>query len=124
MSRLFGLISKSVDKTQNFASWELDPDSYTVQQVAQRVREFFFDELFMSAYGAKPPTNYFLGFKVCGYSAGAPLSEVWDIKIINSNCDPPLLVQGQDWIGARWDGEYESMDRLILGVGPRAPRSN
>jgi hypothetical protein len=97
--------------------WQLDPGSYTVQQVAQRVREFLFDELFMGAYGANPPANYFLGFKVCGYSAGAPLSEVWGIKIINSNCDPPILEQRQDWMGVRWDGEYESMDRLVLGVG-------
>jgi hypothetical protein len=100
-----------------FASWQLDPGSYTVQQVAQRVREFLFDELFMGAYGANPPANYFLGFKVCGYSAGAPLSEVLGIKIINSNCDPPILEQRQDWMGVRWDGEYESMDRLVLGVG-------
>jgi hypothetical protein len=103
------------------ANWEIDRGNYTVEAVARRVREFFFDELFAAAYGTHVPANYFLGFKVCGYSAGAPLSEVWDVKIINDTCDAPTLTQQRDWFGARWDGEYETMDRLILGFGSRFP---
>jgi hypothetical protein len=104
-----------------YANWEIDRDSYTIEAVAGRVRDFFFDELFAAAYGQHAPTNYFLGFKVCGYSAGAPLSEVWDVKIINNSCAAPALTQARDAIGPRWDGEYESMDRLILGFGSRFP---
>jgi hypothetical protein len=43
--------------------WTLDPNTYTIEQVAIRLREFLFEELFKPAYGATPPTNYFLGFR-------------------------------------------------------------
>jgi hypothetical protein len=72
--------------------WKLDANSYTVAEVANRAREFFFNEAFQEAYGEKPPADFFLGFKVCGYSAGAPLSELYDIRIINDVCAEPALV--------------------------------
>jgi hypothetical protein len=97
--------------------WALDIDKYTIEKVATRVREFLFEELFQGAQGAAPQANFFLGFKVCGYSAGAPLSELWDIRIINDTCEPPKLLRDQNAIGPNWDGEYESMDRLFLGLG-------
>jgi hypothetical protein len=97
--------------------WKLDANSYTVAEVANRAREFFFNEAFQEAYGEKPPADFFLGFKVCGYSAGAPLSELYDIRIINDVCAEPALVQNKNDVGTRWDGEYESMTRLFLGVG-------
>lgn len=101
----------------DFPDWKLDPATYTIEQVAIRVREFFFEELFKSAYGASPPNNYFLGYKVCGYSAGAPLPELWDVRIVNDSCAAPSLIRGANSVGPNWDGEYEAMDRLIMGVG-------
>ena len=31
---------------------------------------FIFEELYRAEYGDNPPTGYFLGYKVAGYSAG------------------------------------------------------
>jgi hypothetical protein len=97
----------------NHLSWQLDADNYTIGDVATRVREFLFDELFKDAYSNNPPPNFFLGFKVCGYSSHAPLSEQWDIRIINDTCAAPQLVRGQADVGTSWDGEYETMGRLF-----------
>jgi hypothetical protein len=98
--------------------WALG-DDYTVEVVANRVKSFFYDELFVQEYGATPPPGFFLGFKVCGYSAGAGLPELWDFRIVGNEVIGPKLVRGQDSAGPNWDGEYEAMDRLILGVGAK-----
>jgi hypothetical protein len=98
--------------------WKL-PTDYTIEGVANRVKQFFFDELFKEEFGDGPPTGFFLGFKVCGYSAGAGLPELWDIRIMEDRVIGPQLVRGQDSAGPNWDGEYEAMDRLILGVGAK-----
>lgn len=97
--------------------WKLDPENYTMEKVAEKAREFIFKELYEGEYGAKPPPGYFLGYKVCGYSSGAPLPELWQFIITGDTCAPPQLLRGQQDFGPNWDGEYEAMDRLILGFG-------
>lgn len=34
-------------------AWHLDPGTYTMQLVAERVRQFFYDELYVSEYNAQ-----------------------------------------------------------------------
>lgn len=98
--------------------WKLG-DDYTVEAVANRVKEFFFNELFQTEFGGNPPPNFFLGFKVCGYSATAGLPELWDFRIVGNQAIGPTLMRGEGDAGPNWDGEYEAMDRLILGVGSK-----
>ena len=97
--------------------WKINPENYTIEAVAQKVREFFFEELYQKAYESTPSPQYFMGYKVCGYSAGAPLPELWDLRIVGDQCPPPNLVRRQGDVGPNWDGEYEAMDRLLLGIG-------
>src|SRR5205814_5986113 len=49
----------------------------------------------------------------CGYSAGRPLAEVWEILLLGSDSPAPTQVQGEQDFGIRWDGEYEALSRLI-----------
>jgi hypothetical protein len=98
--------------------WRL-PADYTVEGIAKRVKEFLFEELFREEFGEEPPKGFFLGFKVCGYSAGAALPELWDFRIVGNEAVGPTLTRGQDSAGPNWDGEYEAMDRLILGIGAK-----
>ena len=93
--------------------WKLDPNGYTMAQVAERARQFIFEELFQKAYGTNPPEGYFLGYKICGYSAGAPLPELWHFMITGGTCEPPKLMRDQSDCGPNWDGEYEAMNRLL-----------
>ena len=97
--------------------WKLDLENYTMQHVAEMSRRFIFEELYKGEYGDNPPTGYFLGYKVAGNSAGAPLPELWHFTISEATCEPPVLSRGQADFGSNWDGEYEAMDRLFLGVG-------
>jgi hypothetical protein len=90
-------------------------DSYTIEEVARKARRFLYEEAFRSAYPT-PPTDYFMGYRVCGYSANASNPEVWEFVIVGGKCDNPYSVQGQDEFGLRWAGENEALDRLILGT--------
>ena len=75
-----------------------------------------FDELFKGAYGDNPPERYFLGYKVCGYWPPRRFRSC-GILGLSAAIEPPRLVRGHDNVGVNWDGEYEAMDRLLLGRG-------
>jgi hypothetical protein len=97
-------------------NWKL-PEDYTIEFVANRVREFFYDELYKTEYGEEPPKGFSLAYKVCGYSAGAALPELWDVRITEDKCPPPLLLRAKEVCGSNWDGELDALCRLVLGVG-------
>ncbi len=95
--------------------WHLDPDSYTIEHVAARLRAFIYEELYAPAFKdwpQKPP----LGFIVAGYSAGSELAEEYRIDIdAQGNCPPPVLLRPKNECGATWGGEPEAIARLFLG---------
>lgn len=97
------------------AEYGLGKSSYTVEEVATKARKWLFEEHFKKAYSTPPP-GYFLGYRVCGYSAGASLAEAWEFTISGDTCDPPTLLMRPDEFGIRWAGENEALDRLLLGV--------
>jgi hypothetical protein len=110
----------SKDLRQRFSdegdgAYVLDETRYTVEEVAQKARRFLFEEVYQRAY-ATPPPDFGMGYRVCGYSAGASLPEVWEFTIVGANCDPPALIHGQQEFGLRWAGENEALDRLVLGT--------
>ncbi len=92
--------------------WRLDRARYTVEEVAGRLRRFLFDE---KAALCPDPTN--LQLRICGYSAGRPLAEVWEVNMIGQDCPPPRRIMDETSFGVMWDGQYEALNRLILGLG-------
>jgi hypothetical protein len=98
--------------------WHLDPQSYTVEHVALRLREFVFDECYTPAFSGWP-TKPILGFVVAGYSANSDLAEEWRIDIgAAGDCPPPKPVRPPDQCGITWNGDPEAISRLILGHSP------
>lgn len=95
-----------------YADWRLDHENYTVGQVADRLRAFLFGE---KAQACPDPTN--LQVRLCGYSAGRPLAEVWEVNMTAQVCPPPRQIMDQSSFGVLWDGQYEALNRLILGLG-------
>lgn len=94
--------------------WRLDPANYSMEHIAHRLREFLFEEK-SKAHGASTWTRV----RLCGYSSGRPLAEVWEVVLMGPDCAAPTRVQGEHEFGPRWDGEYEALDRLIFGFGTR-----
>ncbi len=99
--------------------YELDPMSYTIEDVAAKAKKFLFDECYVKEYPNGVP-NYYMGYRVCGYSAGSVLPEVWEILINGDKCEGPNRIYEDSHFGPRWAGETEALDRLILGLGSRA----
>jgi hypothetical protein len=95
----------------------LDRNSYTVEDVAKKAMTFL-DQHYRAAY-PNPFPGFFLGCRICGYSAAGALPEAWEIRIRGANREGPERLYDDDLFGPRWAGETEAIDRLVLGVGSR-----
>lgn len=103
-----------------FPDWALNHATYTIGEVASRVREFFYEELYATEFGPQPrpeaaaeqdtgdgdpplsrdaggglpgekaPPYPDLGFVVAGISAKDHYTQVWTIEIINGVCTGPV----------------------------------
>ena len=94
------------------ADWKLDQNSYTMEQVTKRVDEFFVEK------AREADFKFFLLLRICGYSAGRLLPEVWQVALLDEGRHLDLAcMQDEGHFGVRWNGENEALDRLILGVG-------
>jgi hypothetical protein len=92
-------------------SMYLDPSSYTMAAVASQLHHFLYSEKSMPAGGT---TNILL--RLCGYSAGRPLPEVWQVQLQGAISYQALLVHSEGNFGINWDGQYDALNRLVLGV--------
>ena len=103
---------------KNFPNWHIDPDNFTIEDVAIRTRGFLYDENFVAQTIAPAPGTQ-LGFVVAGYSSGAQLSEVWLIEIKDGTCDPPRRIMSQGETQVYAGGDPEVASRLVLGHGQK-----
>jgi hypothetical protein len=100
---------------EKFREWTLNKDNYTIKEVAEKTREFLFDETFVSLKITGAVGTQF-GFIVAGYSSGAQLSEVWTFEIINGKCEEPRNIMPQGSANAYAGGDPEVFARLALGA--------
>lgn len=145
------ITSMAKDLRQRFSTegpWHLDPKNYTMEEVARRVSDFFYDELYRKDYnlpspstepeassedaeppedaGAKeqqPETKYPpMGFTIAGFSAGASHPEVWTLNIReDGRCDGPNLLYPEEVAGViTWNGAPEAIQRLVFGYSSDA----
>ena len=100
--------------------WHIDPSNYTVHQVADRVRQFIYDEYYVPAFQAWP-TKPILGFVVAGYSANEGTAREYRIDIdAAGNCNGPVEIN-PDQCSMCWNGEPEAIFRLVFGLSPQIP---
>jgi hypothetical protein len=99
------------------------PASYTMQEVAEKTRRFFFEEKYLAAYPVPPsaapapvpPQRPSLGLLIAGFSAGADLAEVYRIEINDGSCPAPILAKSAAETGYLWYGQPDALNRLLLG---------
>lgn len=106
--------------TSGDAEWPLNQSTYTMEQVATLARKHIFENHYQAVHapGEKAP---YLGFLVVGYSVGRPLPEEWLIEVRGGECGPPSRVGKEDHCGARWFGDPDPIQRLLLGTGMELP---
>lgn len=126
-------------ETDGRRDFHLDPSKYTVEEIAGRVREYFYEELYQDHIipavealkeqaeeeeGADPDRINFpaMGFVVAGISAGQSKTEVWSVVISrDGECAGPDLLWDTDADGVIvYRGYEEPLDRLLMGTTPDA----
>ncbi len=102
--------------------WVIEENQYSVLTIADKVRQFFFDEKYTPAFAQVPEEiRPVLGFIVAGYSSGSNFAEEYLIQIQNGKCAPPLALRSAEQTGLTWNGEIEAITRLIVGFSPSLP---
>jgi hypothetical protein len=109
----------------DYAEWHLDPANYTIEEVAGRVREFFYEEHYepvASAYQKqkKKKDRDFtpLGLIVAGYSAGSTHGEEHLFQFTAQGCDGPTLLNEPEVPGIFAGGQPEIVYRVMDGFSP------
>lgn len=106
-----------------FLGWKLDPENYSVHDVATKAREFLYDgrfeqvEVAAAAQGVPAP---YLGFLVAGYSSGADQPEAYVIQL-GEGGTPDLSVVVPDEAGASWWGMPDAIARILNGMSIAFP---
>ncbi len=102
-------------KDQSAGDWALDPDAYTVEQVAQRQIEMFHSLYATEHQGNPAPPS--LGMLIAGYSAGVKKGEAWKF-VMSDPATPPVaeVVAGPDQGGWAAFAQPEATTRLFHGV--------
>lgn len=108
-------------------AWHIDKENYTIEQVADRVKVFFCEELYRKEYPRKVPdgkggtVDSFpgMGFLVAGYSSGQRKAEVWTVEVDESGQCTKTLFLDQQSFGAEAKGQPEALMRLVNGWSPR-----
>jgi hypothetical protein len=107
---------------EKYPGWKLDKTSYSVEAVAHRLKQFVFDDLYVTAFRDFPHKKPDLGFIVAGYSANAPMAEEFQIDIKAGECSGPRAVRTREQIGMTWGGESEALNRLVVGISGALPQ--
>lgn len=127
--------------------WMVDPRAYTIEQVAHRVREFFYEELYQAEFGPpssngsstpgdgggqedgevegipgeKVPEFPVLGFVIAGIPAHDYYTQVWTVQISGGTCSGPECQADRTVSGVvHFWGQAEALYRLVYGWSPEA----
>jgi hypothetical protein len=116
MSLAKDLRQKLCDPAQQ--EWFLDPDSYTPEDAAQRIKRFFFDDLYQKQFAALDPDlpRPAMFFLLGGYGAHQTHSEIWRVSVdqrgySSVTCDG---TRESPW-GISWQGMPEALNRIVRG---------
>jgi hypothetical protein len=107
--------------------WELDPTKYTIEQVVDRIKEFFYKEHYLKEWPKKRidaggnDVDVFtdMGFFVGGYSTGERKGEIWSIGVDKTGTCTSSETVARDKVGAQVGGQPEAILRLLNGWSPR-----
>lgn len=109
-------------KDPTHREWELNENSYTIEEIATRLREFMYEEKYQPTFREWPPeAQPVLGFIVAGHAPGESLADEYQLLIASGECAPPQPLREHEVSGVTWNGEPEAITRLLLGFGTQLP---
>lgn len=109
------LRTRLMGQDKNRPDWQLDPDSYTVEEVARRLVEHFHAELYSQVFAGQQPGR--LGLLVAGYSANETAAEAWLVELTDPGVTPaPQPAIRPDQTGWLAFAQPAANERLWLGM--------
>lgn len=112
-------------KSKDFADWRLKRGEYTMQDVVDRFKEFFWDEHYepyAAAAQARGEDTPLLGLVVGGYGADEDQPELFEFQLTPAGCAGPTPVLKDD-TGASWWAQGEAIYRLLKGISSATPQA-
>lgn len=112
-------------KAKDYEDWKLKRHDYTMQEVVDRFKEFFWDEHyepFATAAKARGEDTPLLGLIVGGYGADEDQPELYEFQLTPAGCAGPTPVLEDD-TGASWWAQGEAIYRLLKGVSGFTPQA-
>lgn len=94
--------------------WQVDPSNYTIEEIAQKARRFFFEEHY-AALNPKPAGDHEFQFWIGGNGSGETHGEIWRIRIVNGDGPDPECLAGQGDFDILYDGQPEAINRIVNG---------
>ena len=92
----------------------VNPDNFTVEEVATKVFSFFMDLHKQDHPTGGPSTGF--GLIVAGYAPNAGHGEIWAIDVDDATaCAGPIKHFDSTTVGILWRGQGEALNRLIRG---------
>lgn len=110
-------LSRKLSQDDN---WKLDPKSYTIEQVVDRLKELIFVEHYLPLFEKLPKDNR-MTFFVGGYSAGKKFPEIIEIAFAGQHIVGPSRVEVRNTVHVKFSGVIEATHRLMQGFAPRFP---
>ncbi|WP_435419070.1 hypothetical protein WAB17_05820 [Parerythrobacter aurantius] len=104
------------------SEWQVDPQNYTIEEVAQKSRRFFFDEHYQ-LLDPKPSNPHEFQFWIAGNGSGQTHGEIWRIKIVSGNCEEPECLASEGEFDILYDGQPEAINRLVNGYSQFLPQA-
>lgn len=99
--------------------WKIDPDNYTIADIAGIARKFLFDDKFNSVI-PPPAAPHSFEFWIGGYSSNFDADhEIWKISVVNGACTGPQLMQAPGKAGWFVGGQPTPVNRLVVGFDER-----
>lgn len=94
--------------------YQIDPEAYTIEDVATKAREFIFEDRFLNLANPPAPPHLF-EFWIGGFSSGVEQPEIWKLSIQNGVCDVPIQLRKPGECGVTWGGQPDPIHRLLIG---------
>lgn len=103
--------------TNGIGGAAVDPDAYTIKEVADRAKQFFEERY--ATIAPPPPNPHRFEFWVGGYGSGSDNAELWKLVLADGVMHDPELVADVNQDGhVAWGGQPKAINRLIVGFDP------
>lgn len=102
-----------------YETWKIDPENYSMSDVAEKFKEFMHDEKYHASRVSDPSSLSELGLFVGGYGSGEDQPQLFELQLTPAACVGPVEILTDP--GASWWGQPEAITRLMLGISGSLP---